>query len=355
MFTATGVVVRLFHDRQAQIAADWKKAGDINLQTGHAQTAIEDFRNALLYSPDNSQLQLDLAEALATQGKFEEATTYLFNLRAVDPENSLIDLELARISARQGDLDAAVGFYHDAAFGLWPDHTHDRRVATRKELIAFLLQHHRNDQARAEALSLAADNPVDPDTDTASAEFLLQSEDTQGALAEYQHALDLAPTNLEALVGAAQAAQELRDFSKADLYLARAIQHGDREAGAVADLARDSTAAEIDPFDTRLSNSERARRVIEIFNDANLRAKTCMMPEPRNPSKAWDDLKALVSARAALPAKLTEAELKDNPDLANQALRWSFSVELAADAQCAPSLNDRAIEALAAKADPAGK
>jgi hypothetical protein len=56
-----------------------------------------------------------------------------------------------------------------------------------------------------------------------------------------------------------------------------------------------------------------------------------------------------------LPAKLTEAELKDNPDLANQALRWSFSVELAADAQCAPSLNDRAIEALAAKADPAGK
>jgi len=163
------VIVRLFHEKQSSIAAAWEDAGNTNLQTGHADAAIENFRNSLLYAPDDSGVQLELAEALAAQGQVDEAENYLFTLRTADPENSMIDLQLARISAGRGDITAAVNFYHGAAFGQWPNNSHKNRLATRRELIEFLLGHNRRDQARAEALSLAADNPVDPDVLDAAA------------------------------------------------------------------------------------------------------------------------------------------------------------------------------------------
>jgi tetratricopeptide (TPR) repeat protein len=349
MFTATGVIVRLFHDKQAKIAVDWENAGNANLQSGHAQTAIEDFRNALLYSSNKSRLQLELAEALAAQGHLEESEDYLSSLRADDPENSLIDLQLARISARGGDVESAVGFYHDAAFGQWPSDPHASRVACRKELINFLLQNGRQDQARAEALSMAADNPADPDIRSAAAAFLFRAGDAQDALNEYQHVLQIEPDDLGALVGGGQSALARGDFAEADRYFARAMQHGSNDAGVQADRELAGQAAELDPFDMRVSDKERRGRAIEILTAADDRAKACVPAVLASPDAAPDNLKPLATARAALPAKLSLPLLDARPEYANQALDWAFSVEKIAPAQCAETVADRAIEALAEK------
>jgi tetratricopeptide (TPR) repeat protein len=349
MFTTTGVIVRLFHDKQTKIANDWEDAGEVNLRTNQTQTAIEDFRNALLYAPDNSRLQLELAEALAAQGQLDEAENYLFNLRSADPEDSLIDLELARIAARQGDVEATVGFYHDAAFGQWPDNAHTRRVATRKELIQFLLKHDRQDQGRAEALSLSADNPADPDIRAAAADFLLQAGDVQSAFGEYQHVLRLAPDNLDALVGAGKAALSLYDFADADRYFSRAIQHGSKEPDVAANRDLAAAAGELDPFDARLSDRERQERILEIFGNAELRTKACLPAVLSGGPTVPDNLKALAAARAALPVKLSLAVFGAHPEYANQALSWAFAAEKAVSAQCVGTLADRAIELLASK------
>lgn len=349
MFTTTGVIVRLYHTKQAKIAADWEKAGNINLQSGHAQAAIDDFRNALVYSPNDSQVQLDLAQALAAQGQLDEAQSYLFNLRTTDPENSLIDLALARVSAQQADIDAAVGFYHDAAFGLWPANAHARRVSAREELIAFLLRHNRQDQARAEALSMAADNPTDPEIRTAAAGFLSQVGDTRGAFDEYQRVLQIAPNDRDALVGAGNAALALYDFSDADRYYSRAMQHGARGADVEADRDLAVAARELDPSADGLSDKEKEQRIFEIFIAAERRAKACV-PDSLSPgSSAPDNLKALAMDRAALPTRLSIADLETHPQIAAQALDWAFSVEQNASPQCAGTLADRAIEFLAKK------
>ncbi len=349
MFTTTGVIVRLFHEKQATIAASWEKAGNINLQTGHAEVAIEDFRNSLLYSPDDSKLQLELAEALAAQGQMDEAENYLFTLRTADPENSMIDLQLARISAHRGDIDAAVAFYHDATFGQWPSDAHKNQLATWEELIGFLLSNNRRDQARAEALSLAADNPADPDVLDTAAAYLAKAGDYQSALAEYRAVLRVAPTNVDALVGAGNAALALYQFPEADRYFTRALQHGakDQSIPGRRDLA--AAASELDPFNTRLSERERQARTIEIFQAAEQHAKACFPGLITGGDSVPNNLKPLAAERAALPPNLTRSDFSAHPEYADQALDWAFAIEQAIPPQCGGTLADRAIQYLAAR------
>lgn len=351
MFTTTGVIVRLYHAKQAKIAADWEKAGNINLQSGHAQTAIKDFHNALVYSPSDSQVQLDLAEALAAQGQLDEAENYLFNLRTADPENSMVDLALARVSAQQGDIDAAVGFYRDAAFGQWPANAHASRISAREELITFLFRYNRQDQARAEALAMAADNPADPRIRNAAADFLSQAGDTRSAFDEYQRILQIAPNDKDALLGAGRAALLLYDFSAAERYFTHAIQRGARAADIQSDRDLAVAARELDPSADGLSDKERRERILEIFTAAETRAKACL-PDALSPGPAAStNIKTLAAARAALPARLSAATLAAHPEIANQALNWAFSLEeaIGSSPHCAGTLADRAIEILAKK------
>lgn len=347
MFTITGVVVRLFHTKQASIAADWEKAGNVNLQTGHASAAIEDFRNSLLYAPDNSKLQLELAEALAAQGQLEEAESYLFNLRTADPENSMINLELARVSARQGDVNAAIAFYHDATFGQWPENAHANQIAAWKALIEFLMQHGRMDQARAEALVMSADNPADPEVRNGVAAYLAQAGDTQSALNEYQGVLRLAPNDVDALSGAGNAALALNQFSEAERYFSRALQRGAKSPELAADRDLAVAASELDPFSPRLTERDRDARIIEIFNTADQRAKACLPALATGGSSIANNLKPLAAQRAALPAKLALSIFDAHPEYADQALTWAFAVEQAISPQCAGTLADHAIELLA--------
>lgn len=347
LFTTTGVIVRLFHEKQSSIAAAWEDAGNTNLQTGHADAAIENFRNSLLYAPDDSGVQLELAEALAAQGQVDEAENYLFTLRTADPENSMIDLQLARISAGRDAITAAVNFYHGAAFGQWPNNSHKNRLATRRELIEFLLGHNRRDQARAEALSLAADNPVDPDVLDAAAGYLANAGDNQNALAEYEAVLRLAPANVDALVGAGNASLALFQFSEADRYFTRALQHGAKRenVASLRDLA--AAAGELDPFNTRVSERERQVRTMEIFQAAEQHAKACFPALITGSDTLPANLKPLAAQRAALPAKLTRSDFDAHPEYADQALGWAFAVEQAISPQCAGTLADRAIQYLA--------
>lgn len=347
MFTITGVVVRLFHTKQASIAADWEKAGNVNLQTGHPAAAIENFRNSLLYSPDNSKLQLELAEALAAQGQLEEAESYLFNLRAADPENSMINLELARISARQDDVNAAITFYHEATFGQWPENAHVNQIAAWKELIEFLIRNGRTDQARAEALVMSADNPAAPEVGNAVAAYLAQVGDIQSALNEYQSVLRLAPNDVDALIGAGNAGLALGRFTEAERYFSRALQHGAKNPELAADRDLAGAASELDPLNARLSDRERDARIIEIFDAADQRAKACLPSLAAGGSSIPNNLKPLAAQRAVLPSKLTLSTFGAHPEYADQALNWAFAVEQAISPQCAGTLADHAIAILA--------
>jgi tetratricopeptide (TPR) repeat protein len=347
-FAVTGVVVRLFHEKQSKIAENWRAAGEANLRAGHAKVAIEDFRNALLYRPDNMQLQLELAQALVEQGQLDEAQNYLLGLRNTDPEDSPVNLELARVAAQRSDVEAATRYYHDAMYGHWPKEAHANRFASRKELIEFLLKNGRQDAARAESLSMAVDNPADPEIRAQAGDYLLQAGDAQDALAEYERVLRTEPNNADALAGSGKAALTLGDFREAERYFAKAIERGAKEPELELDRSVSKEAAEIDPFEAQLSEKERGKRVLKLFAAAEETAKACFPSVLGIGEAASIGLKNLATARAELPKKLSSRELIRNPDWEPKALNWSLEVETAASSQCGPGTNtDRAIAMIA--------
>lgn len=351
MFTITGVVVRLFHEKQARIAEDWRAAGEVNLAAKRSKEAIEDFRSALLYSPDSSLLQLELAQALAEQGQIDEAENYLLNLRTRDPENSPVNLELARIAARQNDVEAATRYYHDAMYGRWPDTPHERRLAARSELIEFFLKMGRKDSGRAEALSMAVENPADPEVRTLAGKYLLRAGDAQSGLGEFERAARLEPGNVAALTGAGNASLALGDFVKAEKYFAQALQRGTKDPEIARKREVAALAAELDPLVPNLTDTDRRRRVLRVFQAAEDRAKTCLPAMfAGGPAAVPDNLKSLAAQRAALPKQISLADLAKHPELETKMLNWAFGAEKAALLQCGSGgATEQAIALIAAK------
>lgn len=357
MFTITGVVVRLFHEKQARIAEDWRAAGEVNLAAVRSASAIEDFRNALLYSPESALLQLELAKALAEQGQTTEAQDYLLNLRTRDPEDAPVNLELARIAARMAaqqkdnqSIEVATAYYHDAMYGHWPDAGHDKRLATRSELIDFFLKMGRKDSARAEALSMAVENPADPDVRVLAGQYLLQAGDAQTALAEFRRALQLEPGNGSAFSGAGNAALAAGDFVDAERYFARAMQKGVKDPDIAVRRQTAALAAEMNPFVSDLTDTDRRRRVLRIFHAAEERAKACLPAMfPTGSAPVPDNLKNLAAQRAALPQDLTLPDLVLHPDFESKALDWALQTEKLATLRCgAGGITEGAIALIAA-------
>jgi tetratricopeptide (TPR) repeat protein len=403
MFAVTGAAVRLFHEKQTNIAETWRTAGEVNLQAGQAAAAIEDFRNALSYVPESLQLQLQLADALAEQGQLDEAQNYLSSLRSADAEYSPVNLALARVAAQRGDVEAATRYYHDAMYGHWPKEAHANRFAARKELIEFLLGNKRQDAARAESLSMAADNPADPEIRAQAAEFLFQAGDAQDALAEYERVLGMSPENAEALAGSGKAALALGDYPEAERYFAKAIERGIKDPEIEMDRGISEEAAEIDPFEAQLSDKERRKRVLRLFAAAEKRADGILGRQARfdlgdegaerrrlharvrsreaaagidhvdgdagladhlahhresaPPGQRIEALRTHVEAdpqprgqrvRGELPKNLSLRELIRNPDWEAKARNWSLDVEKAASSRCGPgTITDRAIAMIA--------
>ena len=337
MFTVTGVVVRLFHEKQRAIAEDWRTAGEVNLKAGRAKEAIEDFRSALLYSPDSALLQLELAQALAEQGQMDEAQNYLFNLRTRDPENAQINLELARISARQGNADGATTYYHDAMYGHWGENAHDHRLAAREELIEYFLKTGRRDSARAEALSMAVENPADPEVRAQAGAYLLNAGDASSALAEFRRTERLEPGNLTALAGAGKASLALGDFPGAARYFTEALERGAKDPEIARERDAAAQAVELDPFVANLTDTERRRRVLQVFHAAEERAKACLPGVfAASPASIPDNLKNLAAQRAALPKQIGLGDLTKHPELEGKALSWALNAEKVALLQCGP-------------------
>ncbi len=119
MFSVTALVSRLYHKKIHTLADQWFAQGEAAFHAADARSAISDYHNALVYSPNNSIFQLHLAQALAAAGRLDEARSYLINLLAESPGNGEINLEFARISAREGARLDAVRYYHSAIYGVW--------------------------------------------------------------------------------------------------------------------------------------------------------------------------------------------------------------------------------------------
>jgi len=341
LFTVVGFASNLYHQKRTALALEWYTRGEANLQVKdarHATGAIDDFRTALVYSPQNDLYRLHLAEALMAAGRVDEARTYLLNVLDDESENGAVNLALGRLAARNDNVSEALRYYQSAIYGRWESDAEQHRTTARLELCRFLLSHGRNNEAQGELMALAGSLPSDPSLHTEVANLFLQARDKQHALAEFRAALKLDPKRHDALLGAGEVAFQSGDYRSAERYFGRALAEEPNNVRARSRLSTARLVLASDPLDPRLSNQERSTRVQQAFERALARLENCAPIRgeslPPSPGSPLLDFQQLYARAQKMRPQVRVSKLRRNPDLQTSALDLAFEAEELAAQRC---------------------
>ena len=351
----TAFASRMYHKTFHVLADQWFAQGDVSFHAGNAAEALNDYRNALVYSPNNPQFQFHLAQALAATGREEEAESYLVNLLSVSPGSGEINLELARSSARQkAGMAAALRYYHAAIYGEWDHDPLIMRWDVRRELCEYLLAHGTRNQTEPELIAMADNVPVtDIPRQKIAAELLLRGKLWDRALTAFRSVLSADPRDPDALAGAGEAAFHLIEFPQTVEYLS-ALPKGKLADPQIAGMLETSQQVIADdPFLIGLSAAEKASRTVRVLTSAESRAEQCAnQPADHGVARPADgttdsDLQKLIAQSATMKTAWSERMLVRFPDRIDEAMALAFQMETAADV-CGPAQGpDLAIALLA--------
>ncbi len=339
--TVTGIS-RIFHAQQDALAARWSERGVNDLNAHRYDAAIPEFRAALLYSRDDFDFRLGLAQALMGLHRTAEAYTYLINLWGRRPENGLVNVELARVAAERGETDQALRYYHNAIYASWPSGQESQARETRFELVAYLLKINAKAQAESELISLAAYLGDDATQQTRLGEQFLRIQDNERALAAFRRTLTADAHNPAALAGAGTAAYDLGRYPLAQRYLEQAVAATPSDYVINDRLKIATRVLEMDPFRRQIRTAQRDRNVVAAFAAAGERLKAC--PAAASYAAPGNGRQDLASAWAKLKPQVAESGLRRDPDLVNSAMDLVFTIERQASEWCGtPTTTDSAL------------
>lgn len=329
LFTLTVTLSQTYHVREAGLVQEWFQKGNADLSAGRPADAIEDFRNALSYDPENNSVQPRLAEALLADGRLTEARSYFLNLWDRSPGSGEINLDLAHLSIRMEDADEAIRYFRGAIYGSWEkDPVQQRRIA-RLELCEFLIEEGRVPDAQAELAGLAADTPAeDGALHDKTGRLLLRGGAPGRALVEFEAALRTNARKNQWLEDAGKAAYAAGNYAKAENYLARAARENSSEdIVGLLDTVRDVQAG--DPFLPGLSDKEQGERSWRAFQQGLKRLQNCTGPSAAGLSAAQppSDLQALNKVAQDLKRRVNLRSLREDSELRNESMQLVFRIE----------------------------
>jgi tetratricopeptide (TPR) repeat protein len=343
----TAAINRMYHRKIHALADAWFAQGEASFQAGDIQSALIDYRNAMVYSPGNAKFQFHLAQTLAAAGRGDEGRTYLLNLLSESPGSGEVNLALARIAARKGGTSEAIRYYHAAIYGEWESNPIAMRWQVRRELSEYLLDRGEARQAVPEIIALADDTPTDdPERRKVVANLLLRAKLWPRALDGFRALASGNNQDHDALLGAAISAFELGQYDLALDYFDQLTQQ-ERETPDVVGLYQ--TAQQIsamNPFIAGLSREAKARRAADALSIAGKRLQECASQEghsqlvtpPQTPlQKTFADSKEL-------EAEGSFQYIEKHPEVTEDVMAHVFEMEnAAADACGKPQGADRAL------------
>lgn len=335
----TAFVTRMYHKKYHVLGDEWFARGQENFQSGDAAAALIDYRNALIYNPTNTNFQFHLAQSLAGTGRYEEARAYLVNLLSESPGSGQINLELARIATRIGPrpMPDALRYYHAAIYGEWDTDPIATRWQIRREFCEYLLNKEAMNQAESELIALADNTSSDDIAEQkVTGSLLLRARMWSRALQEFQILLTHDPRDEDALVGAATAAFNLAQYSRAAEYFDRLP----RERRVELDLANmHEVTREIllsSPFVSGLSTDEKVRRTVSALEKVEARASACVRQS--GDAASGNDANAALQERLATNNRTagdwTERNLRKFPERIEPAMSSVFKLEDLAAERC---------------------
>lgn len=335
----TAFVTRMYHKQVHTLADSWFVKGEASYRARNAAGALADYRNALVFSPNNPQFQFHLAQALAATGHDDEARSYLLNLLSESPGGGEINLELARIATRQNSMAEALRYYHGAIYGVWDTDPIAMRWQIRRELSEYLLDHNAANQAVAEILLLAENTPPsDIQRLKVAGALLLRVQIWHRALDVFHSILAAHPSDQDALAGAAIAAFQLGQYPQATQYFSL-LSRGEAADSKVSEMAETSRRlVDADPFVSGLSAREKARRAASAFSIAQTRLRACADARgiSLSESSSAPPLQKAFAASQTTQKKWTRQNLILHPESIDPAMDQAFKFENLAAQECGP-------------------
>lgn len=328
-FLAVAGLSRVHQAQRQAIGERWFNRGIADLNAKRYDAAVTDLRAALLYAPDAYSYQLKMAEALIGQGHTGQALAYLTNLWDREPENAVVSLELARIAAQREQTDDAIRYYRNAVYAVWPSDQEGMRLDARLELIDLFLRIRDRAQAQGELIALEASAGRDPVRQERIGELFLRAEDYEHARQAFDTVLKLDRHNAAAMAGAGYAAFELGQYRSAQNYLQAALAANANDTASADRLKITQMVLHMNPFRRQISVSERDRIVVEAFQTAGERLRTC-----KGPAAAGGAQPSLNDEWAQLKPQITGSGLRRNPDLAETAMDLVFRIERETSIAC---------------------
>lgn len=338
MFSITAVVTRLYHDKVQSLGNQWFESGETSFQSHQMAAALVDYRNALVYSPNNLLYQFHLARALAAAGHGDEARSYLINLLAEAPGSGEINLELARIAAQQGVRSEALLYYHSAIYGVWDKDPLEQRWNVRRELCEYLLNRGDEQDAQPDLIALAQEVPPgDIQRQKEAASLLLHAGLWPRALEEYQAILKSHSRDEDALAGAGTASFQLSQYPRAISYLERLSRErrSDPDIESMLEASRQVESA--NPFVPGLSAVEKAKRTFDALQRAQQRVSDCAHQHGESTSAVPPVARLqmlFATSQQEMAKDWSEAGLQRNPDRVDPAMSFVFEMEEAAMQEC---------------------
>jgi tetratricopeptide (TPR) repeat protein len=352
LFAFTAFISRQYHRTIHRLGDQWYAKGEAAMQANQTTDAVADYRNALVYKPDDEGFEFHLALALAGAGREDEARSYLLTLLTEQPGSGPINLALARIAVKLKVSGDAIRYYHNAIYGVWTADPLTQRWDVRRELCEYLLNRHDLQDAEPDLIALQQETPPsDPGREIISGDLMSRAAMWDRALTAYRAALMVRKRDTNALAGAGRAAFQLAMFSDAAGYLQR-LPESDRSASDIADiLALSQQAATMNALRPGLRPSEEAKRAAKALLVAEARISSCAQAKgeavPPNPRATTPptNLQQLYATANQNRQIWSEMNLVQHPDQAVAAMTFAVRAENQASAECGPpqTVADRAL------------
>jgi tetratricopeptide (TPR) repeat protein len=327
-FAVTHNYTAAYDNRRAELGAEWYGRGLRDLQAGRSEAAVDEFRTALLYAPDNWDYRVRLAEALAVGKHTAEALGYYRSLWQSNPSDGAVNLELARLAVKSGDRPGAERYFNGAIFGSWDADAEANRREALFEMIDFYLAHNDLGSADSHLMVLTSNLPPDSHLHVEVAERFRRANDPVHALEQFREALAQDHDNIDALRGAADAASRLADDRDARIFLERIVHLVPSDTEAHQRLETIYELQALDPFQPRIGVAERARRALRGFQLAGDRLTACGNQLQLDFSSPSDHPLAALNKRwTERNPSLKQVQLQRDADLTEQVIDLVFQIE----------------------------
>ncbi len=335
-FVATGAISSTYRRERYSLGQQRFDEGHNLERSGQSDAAVDQYREALLFSPDNQEYRLSLANSLINTGHLNEAQAHLQQLAQTDPTNGRINLALAQVSLKQHQTAQAIDFYQRAVYEYWPPQAIPERRAARWQLVNLLEQAGRRNDEIAELLQLYSSSPANP-VERSRIGFRLAQAGATSEAAQIFRTLELNfPKDVLGHIGLGDVRFATGDYVSARHEYQHVLRLDPGNHDIQSQLALTNAVIDLDPALPDISYAERLRRSESLLSRIVSEMNGCLLQKV--PTAAAQH--QLDSARDLL-AHNHEAEQDYNLTLQRAAIRlWQDR-----SAFCPPAVKpNRAIE-----------